>query len=325
MLLEVGGVRERIDTMNRRAVILFVTLGVAWGIPYAFIKLALEDLSPEMLVLARTALAAVVLLPIAIVRGELAGIMRYWKPLLAYTLVEIVFPWYCINAAEERVSSSTVALLLATIPIVGVGVAILFRRAERLTWHNYLGMLIGVTGVAALVGLDAGRSDATGLLLLSVAIVGYAIGPAILAKWLADAPSLAVVALSFVITSALYVPVVAVTGTFPTAWPTPTTLLSLAILAVVCSGVAFLVMFALVAEIGPVRMTAITYVNTAVAVALGAVMLGEHVTPVTVVGFALVVGGSYLVTRRKSAEPPVDGVTEPASARVPEDAGVDPA
>ncbi len=312
------------ETMNRRAVILFVTLGVAWGIPYAFIKIALQDLSPEMLVLARTALAAVVLLPIAIFRGELAGVVRYWRPLLAYTVVEIVFPWYCINAAEQRVSSSTVALLLATIPIVGVGVSVVFRRAERLTWHNYLGMLIGVGGVAALVGLDAGRSDATGLMLLSVAILGYAIGPAIQATWLADAPNLGVVALSFVITATLYVPVVGLTGTFPRAWPAPTTLASLVVLAVVCSGVAFLVMFALIAEIGPVRMTAITYLNTAVAVALGAAMLGEHITPATIGGFALAVGGSYLVTRRRLPASRPDQALPYGSRPVPEEVAAEP-
>ncbi len=129
--------------------------------------------------------------------------------------------------------------------------------------------------------------------------VGYAIGPAILSKWMSDLPPIGVIALSLALTAVVYIPVVSLTGGWPTQMPSPEVIWSVVGLGVVCSALAFLVMFALVAEIGPVRMTTITYVNPAVAIVAGALILGERVTVWTVVGFVLVLAGSYLVTRKR--------------------------
>ena len=287
--------------MSRRGLWLFVTLGVAWGIPYLLIKIAVTELSPAELVLARTTLAALLLLPIAALRGAIGPALRRWKPVAAFTLVEIAIPWLFLNRAETRLPSSTTGLLIAAVPLVGLLVAFLMGRAERLGRVGWLGLGFGFAGVAALVGLDVGGSDLVAVAELGVVVVGYAVGPAILARWLDDTPAIGVIAVALTATALIYLPIVALTGGLPTTMPSGSVVLSVLLLAVVCTALAFLVLFALVGEIGPVRATTITYVNPAVAVVAGVLVLNEPVTVWTVLGFALVVTGSVLVNRRPSA------------------------
>lgn len=283
--------------MTRRGLILFASLGIIWGIPYLFIKIAIAELTPEFLVLARTALAAALLLPIAARHRAIMPVIRRWKPLLAFTLFEIVLSWYFINAAEQTLPSSTVGLLLASIPLVAMVVAFVMGRRDRLTAVNGVGVVLGMLGVAAIVGLDVGGSDIVAVGQLAIAVVGYAIGPAILARHMSDLPGVGVIAVALGISALVYVPIVALTGGWPTAVPSGLTIVSVVVLAVLCSAVAFLLMFALVAEVGPIRMSAITYVNPAVAVVAGALFLGEQITIWTLVGFVTILVGCALVTR----------------------------
>jgi drug/metabolite transporter (DMT)-like permease len=285
--------------VTRRGLLLFVGLGVAWGVPYLFIKIAVGELEPAVVVFARSALAAVLLLPLAVYRREVARVLRRWRPMLAYTIVEIVLPWYFLSSAERELPSSTAGLLLAAVPLAGVAVAFAMGRPARLTGTNWLGILVGMLGVAALVGLDVGGSDLPSVLEMSVVVVGYALGPAILARWMPDLPGVGVVAVSLAGAALIYLPLVAVTGTWPAAWPSAEVTVSIVVLAVVCSALAFLLMVGLVAEIGPVKATTITYVNPAVAILAGVLVLGERVTVWTVLGFALVLSGSWLVTRTR--------------------------
>jgi drug/metabolite transporter (DMT)-like permease len=279
--------------------VLFAALGIAWGIPYLLIKVAVHELDPTMVALGRTALGALVLLPLAFYRRQVLVVLRRWKPLLAYTVIEIVVTWYFLNSAETRLASSTAGLLIAAVPLVGIAVAFFFGRPERMSPANWAGILLGMLGVGALVGFDVGASDLGAVLEIAVVVVGYAIGPAILAKWMSDLPGVGVVATSLALAAIIFVPIVSLSGGWPTAVPSLPVIASVVTLAVVCSAAAFLLMFALIAEIGPVRTTAITYVNPAVAIIAGVLVLGERVTVWTVVGFALVLGGSYLVTRRR--------------------------
>jgi drug/metabolite transporter (DMT)-like permease len=292
--------------VTRRGLILFLILGVAWGVPYVLIKISVTELSPEMVVLARSAIAAVILIPLAAARGELRTVLLHWRPLLAYTLIEIVLPWFFLTTAEQRLPSSTAGLLLAAVPLVSVGAAIVLRRAVRFTAVNWIGILIGMVGVATLVGFDVAGSDLIAVAQIAVTVVGYATAPIIVAKWLADVPGVGLAGVSLGLTAIVYVPAVAVTRTWPTALPSWPVIASVLVLALVCSAVAFVVLFALIAEIGPVRATAITYVNPAVAIIAGAILLGEPVTAWTIVGFVLVIAGSWLVTwrrRRTLSEP----------------------
>lgn len=299
--------------MTRRGILLFAGLGIAWGIPYLLIKVAVAELSPAMVVLARTALGALLLLPLAAARGQVLPVLRRWRPVAVYTVVELVLPWYFLSSAEQRLPSSTAGLLVSATPLAGVGVAFLLGRSERLSAGNWLGIVLGMAGVAALVGFDVAGSDLIGVAELAVVVVGYAVGAALLAGWLHELPSVGVVAVSLAATALVYLPVVLLTGGWPASRPSAPVIGSIVGLAVVCSAAAFLLMIALVAEIGPVRATAVTYVNPAVAIVAGAVLLGERVTPWTIVGFVLVLAGSYLVTKRRAR--PAD--TQPAELTVP--------
>ena len=312
--------------MTRRGLILFASLGVIWGVPYLFIKIAVVELSPEMLVLARCTLAAALLLPIAARHRAIRPVLRRWKPLLAFTIAEIVLPWYFLNAAEKSLPSSTTGLLLASIPLVAIGVGFALGRRDRLTAVNGVGIVIGMLGVVAVVGLDLSGSDLGSVAMLGVAVVGYAVGPVILSRWMHDLPGVGIMALALALSALIYLPVVALTGGWPAAVPSTPTIVSVLVLAVLCSAVAFLLMFALIAEIGPLRMTAITYVNPAVAVVAGALVLGEPVTVWTLVGFALILLGCALVTRpdpRAAATP--EAASEASVVRAPADEGVDAA
>jgi drug/metabolite transporter (DMT)-like permease len=286
--------------VSRRAAWTFAALGVAWGIPYLLIKVAVGELSASQLVLGRTAVAAALLLPVALARGQVGAVLRRWPAVIAYTVVEIAVPWVFLGRAEQELPSSTTGLLIAAVPLAGLAVAALTGRPERLGVTGQVGLVLGVLGVAALVGLDVGGSALVPVLEVAVVVVGYAVGPAILSRWLGDLPGLGVVAVSLTLCALAYVPVVLLGGGLPRSVGTDVVLAVLT-LAVVCTAAAFLMLFFLIGEVGPVRATTITYVNPAVAVVAGVVVLGEPVTPWTVVGFVLVVLGSVLVTRRPSA------------------------
>lgn len=286
--------------MTRRGLLLFLALGVAWGIPYLFIKIAVQELEPAMLVFSRSALAALLLVPLAVYRREIVPVLKRWRPMIAYTIIEIVIPWFFLSTAEQRLPSSTAGLLLAAVPLVGVGVAFALGRPPRLSVQNWLGIVLGMLGVAALVGLDVGGSDLLSVGQMALVAIGYALGPAIVSRWMPEVPGVGLVALSLAGAAIIYVPIVLFGGGLPTAVPSTSVIVAIIVLAGMCSGLAFLLMIGLIAEIGPVKVTTITYLNPAVAILAGVLVLGELVTIWTIVGFALVLAGSWLVTRRRN-------------------------
>jgi drug/metabolite transporter (DMT)-like permease len=294
--------------LSRRGWLLFLAMGVIWGIPYLFIKVAVGHISPASLVLLRTGLAAVLLVPVAAWRGELRPLLNSWRPLLAFSAIEIAIPWLFLNHAELRLSSSLAGLLLAAVPLVGAVLGWM-TGSDRLDWRRCTGLGIGIAGVAALVGLDLGTGDIGALLQMAVVAVCYAVGPFILARYLSDQPGLGVVAASLLITAVVFtVPGIIA---LPDQWPPAEAVWSVVVLAVVCTAVAFLTFFALIDEVGPTRATVITYLNPAVAVTLGVVFLDEPFTVGIVVGFTLVILGSALATRRSVTKP---STKEPAAA-----------
>src|SRR5215216_7672134 len=281
--------------MTRRGVLLFAAMCAIWGIPYLLIKVAVEDLSPSMLVLARTSLAAVILLPIALFRRELRPLLPHWLPLLAFAAIEIALPWVLLGAAETKISSSLTALLIATVPLVATVIALTTGDRERPEAQTMLGLLVGMVGVAAIVGVNV-EGGVVPIVQVVLVAVCYAVGPVILQRWLAALPALGVIAASLAVTAVAYVPIVLLgsAGEAPSAKAVGAVLG----LAIVCTALAFLLFFALIAEVGPVRATVITYVNPAVAALLGVALLGERFTPGMGVGFLLVLAGSALATRR---------------------------
>jgi drug/metabolite transporter (DMT)-like permease len=274
---------------------------VIWGIPYLLIKVAVDELAPATMVLARTGLGALILLPIAVGQRQLRGLRAAWVPLVVYTLVEICGPFLLLAHAETRLSSSLTGLLIAAVPIVGAVLARVTGGRERLGPRRLAGLLLGVTGVAALVGLDVATDDLVAVLAVAGVVLGYAIGPIILARRLSDLPGLGVVAVSLSLAALVYLP--SGIAQAPRDWPSGRVLAAVLALAVICTALAFLVFFQLIAEVGPARATVITYINPAVAVLLGVLVLDERFTVVTGVGFVLVLAGSVLATARGVAEP----------------------
>jgi drug/metabolite transporter (DMT)-like permease len=281
--------------LSRRGWLLFAAMSVIWGIPYLLIKVADGGVSVPVLVCTRVALGSLLLWPAALRGGRLGALKGHLWWLAAFTVAEIVGPFALLSSAERRLPSSTSGLLIAAVPIISALLALTARGGDRLTGTRWAGLAIGLAGVALLAGRGAGRGDALSVTEALLTALGYATGPLIANRKLADLPPVAVNAACLSAAAVVYAPFAALT--WPRTLPSAQVLGSLAGLGVICTAVAFGVFFRLIAEVGPARATVITYVNPAVAVALGAGVLGERLTPAIGLSFAAILGGSVLATR----------------------------
>lgn len=290
--------------MSRRGWVLFVFLGVIWGLPYLLIRVSVREVTPAFLVFVRTAGGAVLLLPFVAIRSDLRAVLRHWRAVLVYTVVEIGVPWVLLFDAERHLTSSLAGLLIAAVPLVGAVLAVA-TGTDRLDRRRAAGLLLGVVGVAALVGFDVHGSSLLAALSLAVVAVGYALGPWLLGRHLSTLPGTAVITVSLLMCAVLYAPAAALQ--FPTRTLSVSVLASMVTLTVLCTAGAFVAFVALVGEVGPMRTTVVTYVNPAVAVVLGVSVLGEPFGVATGVGFALILAGSFLATRPlRAAQPAAD-------------------
>jgi len=281
--------------VTRRGLVLFALMSVIWGIPYLFIRIAVAEIEPSVLVFVRTTIAAAILLPLALTRVDLRLVLARWRWVVAFALVEIAIPWVMLGSAEQHLSSSLSGLLVAGVPLVGAVIAFVSGGADRFGRTALAGLLVGLVGVLAIVGADFQATDPPSLVEMGVVVVGYALGPAILARRLAGVPSVGIMALSLALSASIYLPIAA--AQWPAAPPSVKVIAVIVILGVVCTALAFILFAALIAEVGPVRATVITYVNPAVAATLGVLVLGESFSPAMAAGFGLVIMGSALATR----------------------------
>ncbi len=272
---------------------------VIWGIPYLLIRISVSELAPVTLVFLRTGLAALILMPVVLARDGLRGVGRRWPAIAAFAAVEVGIPWLMLSSAEQHISSALAGLLVSAVPLVGVVIATGLGNREHLGLASLSGLLIGLVGVAAIVGLDLRASNAVAVVQMGVVAIAYAVGPVILARYLNGVPSVTVIGVALTMCAIAYAPAAALN--WPHALPHLNVLVSIAVLAVLCTAAAFLLFFALIAEIGPVRATVITYVNPAVAAVLGLLVLRENLTAGMAAGFVLVLAGSVLATRRRAA------------------------
>ena len=298
--------------MTARASAAFAAMSVIWGVPYLFIKVAVDDgVSPGFLSWARVALAAAVLLALAHRAGTLASLRGTWRWLALYALLEIAIPFPLIAAGEQHVASSLAAIIIAAVPLIVALLALRFDHAERATGRRLAGLLVGLAGVVALMGIDvAGRPDellGAGAILL--AAVGYAAGPMVLKRHLAHLDARATMGASLLVAAVLLAPAAALDP--PREVPPPEAVLAVVVLGLVCTALAFVVFNVLIAEIGPGRALVITYVNPVVAVALGVLILGERPGLGAVAGLLLILAGSWLSTRAA----PARAAAPPAPAR----------
>ena len=268
-------------------------MSVIWGIPYLFIRVAVAEVSPAVLVFGRTGVAALILVPIALTRTDYRAVLARWRWVVAFAVIEMGVPWILLGAAEQQITSSLAGLLVAGVPLVATG------GRDRVGASGVIGLLVGLVGVAAIVGVNLGASNSLAMLAMVPVVIGYSIGPAILARRLDGLSTVAVMAMAVSLCALAYAPIAAIQR--PATLPSAAALSAVVVLGLVCTAAAFLLFWALIDEIGPVRSTVVTYFNPAVAALLGVVVLNESFTFVMGVGFALVIVGSVLATRPAGA------------------------
>jgi drug/metabolite transporter (DMT)-like permease len=284
--------------VSRRGWALFVAMSVIWGVPYLLIKVAVGDFSPVVLVFLRCVVGAALLLPWTVARGRLGTALRqHWRALLVFTVLEMTMPWLLLSWAEQSLSSSLTGLLVAGVPFVAALTARLAGDEDRLSPARVLGMVIGVVGIAALLGLDVGGAQLTAIAAVALVVVGYATAPMVISRKLPDVPGVTASAFALVVTAVGYAPFAVpqlgqVADAPANAW------LSVVALGVVCTAVALALFFDLIREVGPQRALVITFVNPAVAVVLGVLLLDEPFTLGLAIGLPLVLVGCVLATRR---------------------------
>lgn len=287
--------------MSRRGLLLFALMSVVWGIPYLLIKVAVRHLDPVLIVEGRTAIGAILLLPLAFREGRLRPILAVWKPLLAYTVAEMAIPWYLLPTAEERLPSSLTGLLVAAVPLIAVLLAALTGHRDQVDRRRLGGLLVGLVGVAVLLGFDVSHGDLRAVGEVLVVAVGYATGPLLAARYFREQSSLALSAVSLTVVAVAYLPLAI--ARHPAHVPPGNVVASVVGLGVICTALAFVAFFELIKEIGSTRATVITYLNPVVAVVLGVVFLGESITIGTLVGFALILAGSRFSTAASVTRP----------------------
>lgn len=298
---------SRIGIVSKRGWILFVALGIIWGTPYLFIRIAVADLSPAIVVFSRVIIAAALLLPIAIHQGHARTLRTHWKGILTFAVIEMCIPFGALGVAEKEISSSLTGLLIAAVPLINAVISRQLGLDSVWDARRIAGLFIGFIGVGMLVGFDVSASNYWAILICFIAASGYALGPIIITKLLSDAASIGVIAWSLLVAGVIYLPIV-IFEIANDSWRAPgvtdvstQAILSVIALAVLCSAIAFVALFALVDEVGPTRTTVITYINPAVAIILGIIILSEPITTGIIIGFPLVLIGSVMATRRNVA------------------------
>lgn len=286
--------------MTARAWLLFAAVSVVWGVPYFFIKVAVEaGVPPGFVAWSRVALGAALLLPVAWRRGALRGLGGRWRAVAAYAACEVALPFLLIAAGEQRVASSLAAILIASMPLM----VALLSPDDRPTGLRLAGLVIGFGGVVALLGVDvAGRpGELLGAVLILVATLCYATATIIVNRGLADLDPLGPIAASLALATLGLVPAVALAP--PVGVPPADALGALAVLGFVCTALGLVLFFRLIVEAGPSRASVITYVNPLVAVVLGVAVLDERLGAMSLVGLLAILGGSWLSTRGRRAGP----------------------
>ena len=275
--------------------------GLIWGVPYFFTEFALASFSTPSIIWLRVTVGALVLIPLALRSGDLKKAIKYWPFVLAFAFIEMVGPWFLIPEAQRSVSSGLASLIITTVPYFGI--LIVGLRGDKSVWHpkTLLGLILGGIGVIGLIGIDVLRDnlELLPILMLLLAALGYSIAPIIVADKLRDVPMFAVIALSLAMVSVIYAIPAAIT--LPSEIPQASleSWIGVLSLGILTTAIAFVVYFTLVKEIGPARAELIVFVNVAVAVLLGVLVLGEPFTIGMMFGFPLIIFGSYLAIKQR--------------------------
>jgi drug/metabolite transporter (DMT)-like permease len=275
----------------------FAALGIIWGLPYFFIKIAVQEVSPFTLAFVRVLLATLILMPIAWRRGALRSLAKHKAPIVAFGLIEFAIPFSLISLGERWISSSVTGILIAMVPLSIALIQRFFGIREALGGWRIAGLAIGFIGVAALLGTGpiSGALGWAGVGCMLVSTLCYAVGPLIIQRHLHGLDSIGPLAASLGVASAILLIPAALE--IPSSLPSANALASIAVLGIVCTAIAMLLMFYLVRHAGASRASVITYINPVVATLLGVLVLDEHLGVGGFIAFALILLGSWLATR----------------------------
>jgi drug/metabolite transporter (DMT)-like permease len=286
--------------MSRKSLIYFGIVGVLWGIPYLLMKIAVEDFPPAAVVAGRTLIGAAILIPIAVYRKTFKGAVLGFKFVAFYAVMEMIGPWILITTAEQHISTGLTGLLVSTVPIFATIITSL--RGDHSVWEfkRIFGIVIGFIGLIAVVGIESlsGNSDPIAIGMVVLASVGYAYAVIMVISNLPLVDGIAINGLAMALTSVFWAPVAIA------QWPSSISfnaVAALVALGIFSTAIAFILFFTLLKDIGPARGSLVTYVNTAVAVVLGVIILREPLTIGIIVGLPLVLIGSYLASRKNKS------------------------
>ena len=288
--------------MSRRAYFHFAVSGLFWGIPYLLMKVAVADIPPTVIVCSRVLIGAAILIPLAIHQKVLMDAIRGWRYVLPYAIFEMMIPWILITNAEKKISSGLAGLLIATVPIWSTIFASM--NGDKTVWHSkrLVGIAVGFVGLVGLVGYESifGNSDPLSIAMMLVTAMSYSYAVNMISIKLPEVSGIAINGLAMVFTAIVYLPFMIA------QWPAANTVstesaLSLLALGIFCTALAFISFFIVLKEIGPARASIGTYVNTAIAVILGVLILSEPLTLGIIIGLPLVMIGSFLASRKPAA------------------------
>ena len=284
--------------MSRRNWFLFFFVGFIWGIPYLLIKVAVEDLSPPVIVFARVAIGAAILIPIAMKRGSLMPAIKAWKYVIPYAIGEMIGPWFLITAAEQNMTSGLTGLLVATVPIWTTIIASM--HGDKTVWHHkrLLGILVGFIGIVLVVGIESfsGRQSIVAIAMVIVSSIGYAWAVTMVTTKIPHIEPISINGVAMVFTAIVYLPFALIYA--PDKAPSVEALSSVLALGLFPTAMAFILFFQLIKDIGTARGSLVTYLNTAFAVILGVIILSEPFTLGIAIGLPLVLIGSYFASRK---------------------------
>jgi len=284
--------------MSRRNWFLFFFVGFIWGIPYLLIKVAVEDLSPPVIVFARVAIGATILIPIAVKHGSLMPAIKAWKYVIPYAIGEMIGPWFLITAAEQKMTSGLTGLLVATVPIWTTILASL--HGDKTVWHHkrLLGILVGFVGIILVVGIESfsGRQSIVAIAMVLIASIGYSWAVTMVTTKIPHIEPISINGVAMVFTAIVYLPFAILNA--PEQMPSLSVLGSVLTLGLFPTAMAFILFFQLIKDIGTARGSLVTYLNTAFAVILGVIILREPFTLGIALGLPLVLIGSYFASRK---------------------------
>ena len=285
--------------MTRKSWILFGIVGFLWGIPYLLMKVAVADIPPPLIVAGRTLIGAAILIPIALRKNTLKDAIKGIKYVIPYAVLEMVGPWILITSAEKEISSGLAGLLVATVPFFASIFSSL--RGDHSVWQpkRIFGLVVGFVGIVALVGIESitGTSNPKAIAMVILASIMYAYAVLMITTNLPGVDGIAINGVAMGLTCLFYTPIAI--ATWPSNPVSTEAIAALVALGVFSTAIAFMLFFIVIVEIGVARGSLTTYVNTAVAVVLGILILDEPITLGIIVGLPMVLLGSYLASRKE--------------------------